>query len=101
MFAVGDFVEYSDSTTREIGEIDDILVHELTRSRRLFVRISKVRLAHEADTCGARDRILDLPHVVFTGDFSIIGLSAIQSRKLYIVQIGDNLVWNDWTLQFL
>ena len=94
MFSVGNFIEYG---ANRVARIDGIFVHELTRVRRLFVRISEVDLAHN-DT---RDIVLDLPKVTFSGKVSIIGLPLVNERRLYVIPINNELVWVDWTLQFL
>jgi hypothetical protein len=78
-----------------MARIDNIMVHELLGTQRLFATVSDVQSTF------SRDYLLDLPLMELSGTTRILGLPAISPRKLYIVDLDERLVWVDWTLQFL
>ena len=117
VFAIGDFVVLKSD---DIVRIDNLLVHTLDNRRRVFLKISEVE--GNEDNAVSRDRVLDLPMLRLQQEgpgvngVNLIGLPALQSRKLYVIPVAKgldgslqrqgnknsgDLLLVTWTLQYL
>ena len=107
-YEIGDFILFRGG---EIGKLDAIFIHELSVGvRRLFVRATRAS-RHSSSI----DAVLDIPVLCCTEEQIMIGLPAIDAKKLYIVPVeqrrhGDELclggsnmlLYCNWTdIQFL
>jgi hypothetical protein len=91
VFTRGNYVAYHDD---KIGRIDQIFLHEEDGVERIFAVLAKMELR------GDRDELLDLPLVSAEGPI-IVGLPAIQPKKLYFVDINDDdTVWVKWEVEW-
>lgn len=78
-FQVEDYIEYENE---HIERLKDIFVHELLREeRRIFVRLTRMLKLDETDA------VLDLSTLRLKDIQVMIDLSAINSKKLYIVSV--------------
>jgi hypothetical protein len=94
---------------KRLAHLNHIFVHELRNKRRVFAMVTNVE-----EIIGQRDEVLDLPMMRMGTTTSIIGLTAIQGQKVYILpvevresgmKLGDSnakdLILVDWALQYL
>jgi hypothetical protein len=120
VLAMGDFIRYGANST--IARIDQVFVHELSRKRRIFMKVTDVDTA----ITGRKDELLDVPILRILPPFGtairFVGLPAIHAEKLYIVpvkkprvqaggrrsglELGDSkspgdLLHVPWTVQYL
>lgn len=101
-FTRGDFLLYRDG---EMGSLQQVMLHELRGTTRLFAIILKVDQSSQA-----KDWVLKLPILDTTEQVEVIGLPAISGKRLYMLPVsgggpwvlgGKQLLWVDWQIQFL
>jgi hypothetical protein len=75
--------------------VDEIFLYTIQESRFIFIILT---IAVVEDN---RDTVLDLPLVRHTHS-RIVGISAIQPLKLYMVPLSNGTtVWVDWDVEWL
>jgi len=85
-FKLGDYLEVYGN---QLVQLKYIFVHELDL-RRMFAVVCPI-----IDFGLGRDKILDLPLVVQTQDQRIVGLSAIEPKHPYLVDLGPTAETSD------
>ena len=80
-FSIGNYILYRDG---HLGRIDYVFVYEMTRKheRRIFLVLTKVMVLND-DV-----EVLKLKEVQDTNEPIIIGLPAVQTDRIYIVDIS-------------
>ena len=87
MYTTGDYVSIRQDVQK--GKIEGIFIHELSPGEfRLFVRLIVVE---ESDP-PRMDYVLQTPLLQFTDELEVVGLPAIDAKKLYILQVTPKII---------
>lgn len=97
LFRTGDFIEFRG---RYIGRLDHIILHDYNNKRRIFCIISRYRQR------ASKDKYLDQPFVIDLKIPMIIGVTAIDHARPYVINAdrpasSPGFIRITWDLMFL